>query len=50
MRIAQFLRTGDKHSVEREYEEYCTKYRSYFSLEGFALRITMLGLSGLDLH
>ncbi len=47
MTIARFLRTRDKHSVEREYEEYYKKYRSYFSLEGFALLITTLGLSGL---
>lgn len=47
MTIAQFLRTLDKDSIERRYEEYCTEHRSHFSLEGFALLVTTLILSAL---
>lgn len=48
--IARFLRTGGKgslgaNSIARKYEEYCTEFRARFSLEGFALLITTLGLS-----
>ncbi len=49
MTIARFLRTWDKVSVERKYEEYCTKNRSHFSLESFALLWTTLSLSALVL-
>lgn len=49
MTIAQFLRTRDENSVERKYEEYCTGHRWQFSLEGFALVVTTVGLSVLVL-
>jgi hypothetical protein len=50
MAIARFLRTGgngsvDLNSIERKYEAYCAGSRAQFSLEGFALQLTTLGLS-----
>ena len=49
MMIAQFLRTRAKGSIEREYEEHCKTHRQYFSLEGFSLVVTTVGLSILVL-
>jgi hypothetical protein len=50
MAIARFLRTGgkgsvDPNSIESKYEAYCAESRAQFSLEGFALQLTTLGLS-----
>ena len=54
MAIGRFIRLGGNgtvpaDSIARKYEEYCTTLRPAFSLEGFALTLTTLTISGLVL-